>query len=254
MLTRPLYVVSCHPRLSLPRMQALAYCELYPDLVSKVVLLAPAGVMSSSKLPCCFSLTQRFFQLAFCLTPCLECCMFKGRPDDWRPDHLTDGAHLNARSRGGGGDFHPMNANSQNAHADAAWSAAEQQVVQRKNVTMMYSFINMPLTRGSGLVRRIGELFQDLQRPILLLRGSDDPIVTIGDSQLKQYQRAFGNMLDAPPPFPNTGHCFHLEQPQAVHATMLRFMQNGLQKANTPFGEGVRYGSLSSPLMGMGAE
>jgi pimeloyl-ACP methyl ester carboxylesterase len=236
----------------LPGEQAMAYCELYPDLVSKIVLLAPAGVMSSSKIPCCFSLTQRFFQLAFCLTPCLECCMFKGKPDDWRPDHLTDGAHLNARGGTMGGDYHPQNAGGHNANADAAWSAAESQVVEKKNVTMMYSFINMPLTRGNGLVRRVGELFQDLRRPCLLLRGSDDPIVTIGDSHLRQYQRAFGNMLDAPPPFPNTGHCFHLEQPQAVHATMLRFMQQGAAAQVSPQGGagGGPYGSLSSPLMG----
>ena len=59
---------------------AMSYCELYPDLVEKLVLLAPAGVMGSSKLPCCFSATQRFFQLLFCLvrpphaqrSPCLS--------------------------------------------------------------------------------------------------------------------------------------------------------------------------------------
>ena len=46
---------------------AMSYCELYPDLVERLVLLAPAGVMDSSKLPCCFSAAQRFFQLLFCL-------------------------------------------------------------------------------------------------------------------------------------------------------------------------------------------
>ena len=61
-------------------------------------------------------------------------------------------------------------------------------------------------------------------------------------------------MLDAPPPFPNTAHCFHLEQPQAVHATMLRFMKANPQAqaaagAQAGMGGGP-YGSLSSPLMG----
>ena len=84
-------------------------------------------------------------------------------------EHLTDGAHLNARGRGGG-DYHPSNVGSHNSNADAAWSAAESQIVTEKHVTMMYSFINMPLTRGGGLVRRLGDLFQDLQRPVLLVR------------------------------------------------------------------------------------
>ena len=79
---------------------------------------------------------------------------------------------------------------------------------------------------------------------------ADDPICTINDGHLQHYQRYFGDLLDSPPQFERTGHYFHLEQvrfpgrvsgtggtasfyhgcallpqPEAVHATILRFLR-----------------------------
>ena len=158
---------------------------------------------------------------------------------------------------------------------------------------VMYTNINVPMTRGYGLIKRLGQLFTELKedygrRPVLILRGSgtaqscrcdygtdvimmamgckfslgeaaafsrngwcaDDPICAINDGHLQHYQRYFGDLLDSPPQFERTGHYFHLEQvrfsrpcfwhrkdwhlftmaallpqPEAVHATILRFLR-----------------------------
>ena len=69
---------------------------LSADLVTKLILMAPAGYMDSVQAPCCcpggcvLSLCQRWWQLFFCCTPILRCCTFPGKDSGYEPPHLLD--------------------------------------------------------------------------------------------------------------------------------------------------------------------
>ena len=119
--------------------------------------------------------------------------------------------------------------------------------------------INIPLTAAGPLVDRLGQSAQSAGLPVLLLRGSDDPIVHIEPIHVARYVAAFGPSLTSPDPLPQTAHvrthhdrpmlcclsaprthfsrtlaviltpldrrqCFFLEEPTAAHKQVLEFL------------------------------
>ena len=214
---------------------------LSADLVTKLILMAPAGYMDSVQAPCCcpggcvLSLCQRWWQLFFCCTPILRCCMFPGKDSGYEPPHLLDvsaaiiprnvtlavpfdtvveccyAGSAFEREEGRGWRLpqeQPGYAQRRRGGpvADDQQKRSRLQRPQRSQYVFllrrmppgllmrlglgsavshmavsdgagMYTYINVPMTRGFGLIKRLGQLFTELKedygrRPVLILRGS----------------------------------------------------------------------------------
>ncbi len=204
---------------------AQGYTEKFPSDVARLVLLAPAGVMTSSKLPPCLSGLQCLFSACSCLVPMLRSVAFPPGQG-----FNASGAAPTAAERQSlmDGDFHPRNIDGPNCQAVAAWQQAQAAAVPGHSDVVMQSVLKMPWTTAAPLVRSVGNDSQKRRRPTLLLRGSDDTIVTIDERALEQYQLAYGQQLLAPPPLANTGHCFFLEESAATHQLILDFLAKPL--------------------------
>lgn len=204
---------------------AQGYTEKFPSDVARLVLLAPAGVMTSSKLPPCLSGLQCLFSACSCLVPVLRSVAFPPTQG-----FNASGAAPTAAERQSlmDGDFHPRNIDSPNCQAVAAWQQAQAAAVTGHSDVVMQSVLKMPWTTAAPLVRSVGNDSQKRRRPTLLLRGSNDTIVTIDERELEQYQLAYGQQLLAPPPLANTGHCFFLEDSAATHKLILDFLAKPL--------------------------
>jgi pimeloyl-ACP methyl ester carboxylesterase len=214
---------------------AQGYTEKFPSDVVRLVLLAPAGVMTSSKLPPCLSGLQCLFNACACLVPTLRSVAFPAS-EGWS----MAGAAPTAAERKSlmAGDFHDRNIDSTNCQAMAAWQQAQAAAVAGHSEAVMQSVIKMPWTTAAPLVRAVGNDSQKRRRPTLLLRGSDDPVVTIDDRALEQYSLAYGEQLQAPPPPAATGHCFYLEEPTATHQLILAFLARPLPSRSSASSSG----------------
>ena len=204
---------------------AQGYAEKYPGDVARLVLLAPAGVMTSSKLPPCLSGLQCLFTACSCLVPALRSVAF---PPSQGFSASGDAPTAAERQSLMDGDFHPRNIDGANCQAVAAWQKAQAAAVTGHSDVVMQSVLKMPWTTAAPLVRTVGNDSQKRRRPTLLLRGSDDTIVTIDERALEQYKLAYGDQLHAPAPLANTGHCFFLEESAATHQLILDFLAKPL--------------------------
>ena len=103
---------------------AQGYTEKFPSDVVRLVLLAPAGVMTSSAMPPCLPGLQCLFSACACLVPKLKSAAFPAS-EGWGTANAAPSAEMRKAQLSQGNDFHARSIDSTNAQAVRAASRTQ---------------------------------------------------------------------------------------------------------------------------------
>jgi pimeloyl-ACP methyl ester carboxylesterase len=182
---------------SMGGLTALLFTEMCPELVGRLILMAPAGVMK----PPAPGYSKLQWAVPSLMASLLSCGTGPPPP----------------------GDFHAPESTPEVA-ALSVWKDAWDRANTNDNGKLPFasSAARMPMTR---MKKRVVALAANTTFPVLLMRADADPMVVLRPKDVCHYAAAFGSDRFTDRLIKGAGHCFHLEKHAETTTTILAFLE-----------------------------